>query len=168
MAEHSAAASAVIPGAMRFLSAWLIGTAAAYTVGSVAQSLFVISELVSVGAEFDFAMRMHVIFYDFTHLGFGGKYIWYGLNLAVGFLIAFPCAMVVARVLKLPIDLIAAVAGAVAIFTMITIVHDNSPSTIFYGTRGWDGMSAQIIAGALGGAIFAVSFRRLFAAGGRP
>jgi hypothetical protein len=40
-------------------------------------------------------------------------------------------------------------------------VHYNSPSTIFAGTRGWDGILAQIVAGAAGGAAFAIGLRRL-------
>lgn len=168
MTEQASDAPAAMDGVLRFIMAWLIATGVAYTVGSVSQSVFVMRELISVGAEMDLAMQIHVIWYDFTHLGWGGKYIWYGGNLAVGFLIAFPCALVAARFTKLPIELVATVAGAVAIFTMITIVHYNSPSTIFYGTRGWNGMAAQLVAGALGGAIFAIGFRRTTSTGARP
>jgi hypothetical protein len=155
MAERTARTAA------GFLTAWLVGAGVAYTIGSVAQSLFVMHELTSVGAVMSPAVRLHVIWHDFTHLGFGGKYVWYGVNLAAGFLIAFPCALLAARLLKLPIGLVATVAGAVAIVTMITIVHYNSPSTIFAGTRGWDGILAQIVAGAAGGAAFAIGLRRL-------
>lgn len=144
---------------LRLVVAWLVGAGVAYVAGSVAQSIFVIRELTSIGAEMGAGVWMKVILHDLGHLGFGGKYIWYGANLCVGFLIAFPCALIVARFLKLPLGLVATVAGAVAILTMIMIVNANSPSTIFAGTRGWDGMLAQLIAGALGGAIFAACFR---------
>ena len=144
---------------LRFLGAWLIGASMAYAVGSVSQSVFVIQELSAAGADLSASIWAKVIVHDLKNLAFGGKYIWYGGNLLVAFLIALPCAILVSRFLKMHLGLVAALAGAVAIVTMIEIVNFNAPNTIFAGTRGWDGMLAQVIAGAIGGATFAALFR---------
>ena len=140
---------------VRFLGAWLIGASVAYAIGSVSQSVFVMQELSAAGADLSVNIRARVIAHDLKNLAFGGKYIWYGGNLLVAFLIALPSAILVSRFLRLHLGLIAALAGAVAIVTMIEIVDFNSPSTLFAGTRGWAGMLAQVIAGAIGGATFA-------------
>lgn len=145
----------------QFLAAWLIGTVIAYVIGSVAQSIFVLRELAAAGAELTTGVWLKVIAHDLGSLAFGGKYIWYGGNLAVAFLVAFPCAILVGRLLKLPLGLVAAVAGAVALVTMIEIINYNAPNTLFAGTRGVAGMIAQVIAGGLGGLVFAVCLRRL-------
>jgi len=143
---------------LRFLGAWLVGASVAYAIGSVAQSVFVMQELSAAGADLSVNIRIKVLVHDLKNLAFGGKYIWYGGNLLVAFLIALPCAILVSRFLKIHFGLVAAVAGAVAIVTMIEIINFNAPSTLFAGTRGWDGMLAQIIAGAIGGATFAAFF----------
>ena len=143
---------------LRFLGAWLVGASVAYAIGSVAQSVFVMQELSAAGADLSVNIRIKVLVHDLKNLAFGGKYIWYGGNLLVAFLIALPCAILVSRFLKIHLGLVAAVAGAVAIVTMIEIINFNAPSTLFAGTRGWDGMLAQIIAGAIGGATFAAFF----------
>lgn len=159
MAEQADTGPAVVHGLLRFFAAWLAGTVVAYAVGSISQSICVMRELSSAGAELTTDISLQVILHDLRHLAFGGKYVWYGANLAIGFLIALPCAMLVARFLKMPVELVASVAGAAAIVTMIMIVNFNSPSTIFAGTRGWDGMFAQVIAGAIGGAVFSACLR---------
>jgi len=143
---------------LRFLGAWLIGAAVAYAVGSVSQSVFVMLELSAAGADLSANIWAKVIIHDLMNLAFGGKYIWYGGNLLLAFLIALPCAILVSRFSKIHLGLVAAVAGAVAIVTMIEVINFNSPSTLFAGTRGWDGMLAQVIAGAIGGATFAAFF----------
>ena len=143
---------------LRFFGAWLIGASVAYAVGSISQSVFVMQELSAAGADLSVNIRAKVIVHDLKNLAFGGKYIWYGGNLLVAFLIALPCAILASRFLKIHLGLIAAVAGAVAIITMIEIVNFNAPDTIFAGTRGWGGMLAQVIAGAIGGAAFAAVF----------
>ncbi len=143
-------------GIFRFFTGWLIGVCVTYVIGSVAQSLFVLRELSSIGTDLPAQILVKVVLHDLRHLAFGGKYISYGTNIAIGLLIAFPCADVVARILKMPLVLVAAVAGAVAIVTMILVVDANSPSTLFAGTRGWYGMLAQIFAGIIGGAAFAM------------
>ena len=143
---------------MHFLGAWLTGATVAYAVGSVSQSVFVIQELSIAGADITIDIWVKVIVHDLMNLAFGGKYIWYGGNLLVAFLIALPCAILVARLLKMHLGLVAALAGAVAVVTMIEIINFNAPSTLFAGTRGWDGMLAQVIAGAIGGVTFATLF----------
>lgn len=143
---------------LRFLGAWLIGASVAYAVGSVSQSVFVMQELSAAGAELSVGIWAKVIVHDLKNLAFGGKYIWYGGNLLVAFLIALPCAILASRFLRIHLGLVASVAGAVAIVTMIEIINFNSPSTLFAGTRGWAGMLAQMIAGGIGGATFAAVF----------
>lgn len=153
----------------QFLAAWLVGTVIAYAMGSVAQSIFVLRELAAAGAALTAGVWFQVIVHDLGSLAFGGKYIWYGGNLAVAFLVAFPCAILVGRLLKLPLSLVATVAGAVALVTMIEIINYNAPNTLFAGTRGLAGMIAQVIAGGIGGLLFAVSWQRLNqAAAGAP
>jgi len=146
--------------AARFAAAWLIGTLIGYGLGAVAQSIFVLRELASMGAELSAGTWFTVIAHDLKGLAFGGKYVWYGANLAVAFLIAFPAAMAVARFIKLPLALVAGVAGAVGLVAMIEIINVNAPNTLFAGTRGLDGMAAQVVAGILAGLAFAAVIRR--------
>ena len=160
MSATVSAARAGLRDMPRLLAAWLAGSIVAYVLGSISQSVFVLRELSGVTEGIPLQVWVDVIVHDLLNLAFGGKFVWYGGNLLIAFAIAFACAIVVARVLKMPLALVASVAGATALMTMLLIVNANFPSSIFAGTRGADGMLGQIIAGAIGGWVFSAIFAR--------
>ena len=144
----------------RLFAAWLAGSIVAYILGSISQSVVVLRELNGVTAGFPLQVWVDVIVHDLLNLAFGGKFVWYGSNLLIAFAVAFPCAIVAARVLKMPLALVASVAGATALVTMVMIVNANFTSNVFAGTYGVDAMFGQAIAGAIGGLVFFTIFAR--------
>jgi hypothetical protein len=82
----------------------------------------------------------------------------YGALTAVALLIAFLASGLVARFTGLR-TIVFAVAGAVAIFVMFTIMKSQLGTVGVFGARGTMGLGAQVIAGLIAGLVFAMASR---------
>ena len=130
-----------------------------YVLASVFQSLFVLATLEGTGVDIPLAAWLRAVAYDLYGLTFGG-YVPYGLMVLVGFLIAFPFAALVRKFLNLPQWLVYPLAGGTAMATMLYLIDINFfDGTMHAGTRGWMGFACQLLAGSVGGAVFAMGSR---------
>jgi hypothetical protein len=122
--------------------------------------------LISIGAEIPFALRMKTVFVDYI-----GLLPTYGIIIFIGMLIAMFTADIVAKTLQskrsksksraqeskqIPQIWVYALAGSLAIFTILAAMHPIMDITLIAGARGFSGLLAQSIAGAIGGTAFAV------------
>lgn len=87
----------------------------------------------------------------------------YGLVLTAGLAIAFPIAAGVKRVLRPLAPIAFPTAGAVAVYTAIWLIENVVGSGgvgALSGARGAFGLGLQMLAGAIGGALFSFLVRR--------
>ena len=135
--------------------AFLLSALVTYTLASVFQSLFVLQALEAAGAQFSLSVWFYVLVHDLYGLAFGGKYVSYGQIILIGLFIALVVAALCLRWIPLPRVLIYSMAGATAMATILYLVELNFYGlTLFAGVRGKLGVSAQLVAGALGGLTF--------------
>ena len=81
-----------------------------------------------------------------------------GALTAVALLVAFLASGLVARFTGLR-TIVFAVAGAVAIFVMFTVMKSQLGTVGVFGARGTMGLGAQVIAGLVAGLVFAMASR---------
>jgi len=132
-----------------FVSAVLITT----VLGSIAHSLFIQQawlQAAGAGAEIPTGERISWITHDLI-----GLQPLYGGLVAVGLLIAFLASGLLARYTGLR-TIVFAVAGAVAMFTLFTIMRMELGTVGVFGARGTMGIGAQMAAGLIAGLVFAV------------
>jgi hypothetical protein len=145
----------------RLAVAYLASVLTAYTLASVCQSLFVLAGLAHAGANMPRGLWLHTIWYDFTHLAFGGKYVSYGMTIMEGFAIALPVAAVIHKYSGWNRLLLYSLAGATAIAVILYALQIRFLGlALITGSRGTAGVACQLLAGALGGAVFAVLSKR--------
>lgn len=136
---------------MRLLAAFCGAVLLMAGLGTAVQTQFVLAALEAVGARIAFADRLSMTLDDLA--GFAPIY---AAVAALGFLVAFLVAGAVARRLKPLRGLIYAVAGAAAIAAALFLMRE-----VFFGVppiagaRSLAGQVAQILCGALAGALFA-------------
>lgn len=82
----------------------------------------------------------------------------YGALTAIALLVAFLVSGLVARFTGLR-TIVFAVAGAVAIFVMFTVMKSQLGTVGVFGARGTMGLGAQVIAGLVAGLVFAMASR---------
>jgi hypothetical protein len=82
----------------------------------------------------------------------------YGALTGIALLVAFLASGLVARFTGLR-TIVFAVAGAVAIFVMFTVMKSQLGTVGVFGARGTMGLGAQVIAGLIAGLVFAIASR---------
>lgn len=144
----------------KWILVWAVIAVLTGLVGSIFSSLRVISLLDNIGGQVGFGKGLSMVLYDALY--FGKLYIAF---IAIGFLIAFGVGSVLLLVLKLRNRtayrvIVFAVAGAVSMAVMLWAMKN-----VFFGTqlvagaRDGTGFFLQILAGILGGLIFALLTR---------
>lgn len=138
----------------RLLTAFLASAATAY----VFASAFYTSQVIAAQSEFSFVMTrgQQLSAYGDNLLGLAPTY---GVILTVTLLIGFAVAAGVKRVLVPLAPIAYPVAGAVAVFVMLWMVENlviSGGVGVLAGARGLVGTGLQMLAGALGGIVFAI------------
>ena len=129
----------------------LISVIATVFVASVISTNRVINSLAKVGGDSSLGDRLSMSFYDFTHFG-----TLYGIFIFLALSIAFAAAWGVFKVARFGRPIVYAAAGAIAMFTMLW-----SMEQVFFGipivagARDNFGLILQMLAGGIGGFIFA-------------
>jgi hypothetical protein len=143
------------PQFRRAIISYVAAVIVAYVVASIFQSLIVLVALDQAGADIPAGKWLHTLLHDlYGHTFYG--YASYGLGVVVGFFIAMPTAALIHKFSGLPRWFLYPLAGATAMATIMYIIKANFyDSTIFPGTRGSVGFGLQLLAGALGGFVFA-------------
>lgn len=138
---------------VRRLAAFVSAVLIAALLGSIAHSLFIQQAWLAsagAGAEIPVGDRISWITHDLV-----GLEPLYGGLVAVALLIAFLASGLVARFTGLR-TIVFAVAGAIAMFTMFTIMRMELGTVGVFGARGTMGLAAQMAAGLLAGLTFAI------------
>lgn len=138
-------------------SSFLACVLTAYVLSCIAQSIFVLTSLASAGAEITFGIALQTILHDLYGLAFSGAFFPFVLTVVAGFSVAVPVAALLVRYLGLAGSLVYPLAGAVAMATVLYLIQINFfyNMTFLAGTRGGLAYSIQLMAGALGGFVFA-------------
>lgn len=144
------------------LFAFALAALATYMVAAVSQTGFVLAGLHAAGADFTPAVVVATIFRDLYGLAFKGLFVSYLLLVAVGLAIALSVAALVKRWTAARGMIIYPLAAAVMMGAMLSLIKAVFFGiTLYAGTRGAAGLAGQMLAGACGGALFALCMERL-------
>ncbi|QDP00934.1 hypothetical protein [Thalassotalea sp. PS06] len=133
----------------RFLLPFLVSWLLTFSLASLFHSQYVVNQLVKVGVVVEFGDRLNLTFDDWL-----GLLPTYGTIIAVALLIAFGIAGWISKKLenyRLPLFILA---GIAAFITVLLAIESIMNINIIAGARGW-GFYAQLLAGAIGGYVFA-------------
>ena len=133
------------------IGAWLAAILTVVCLGVFFQTQNIISRLGKLGADVGFSDRLSMTAYDIGHLG-----SLYGIFIAIALALAFLAGGLVYRFAKLGRPIIYSVAGGVAIFVMLFLMKRAFFDIhIIAGARDSFGIAFQILAGMIGGWVFA-------------
>lgn len=136
---------------LKIMAAWVLAVLATVLVGVVFQTQNVIARLNDIGANVSLTDRLSMTSYDIIHLG-----SLYGAFIAIAFLIAFLSGGIVFHLAKFGRPFVYVVAGAVAMLIMLFAMKQVFFDThLIAGARDALGISLQMLAGAIGGFVFA-------------
>jgi hypothetical protein len=138
---------------VRRLAAYVSAVLITTILGSVAHSLFIQQAWIRAAgadAQIPTGERISWITHDLV-----GLQPLYGGLIAVALFIAFLASGLLARYTGLR-TIVFAVAGAIAMFTMFTIMRMELGTVGVFGARGAMGLAAQMAAGLIAGLVFAV------------
>lgn len=158
----------------RALVAFAFAVLATYLLASVLQTAFVLAGLAEAGARFSPSVVLVTVLHDLHGLAFNALFVSYPLLIAAGLAIAFPVAALVRRWTGARRRLLYPLAGAAMMGAMLVLSRLVFYGiTLYAGSRGAAGLAGQMLAGALGGLVFAlvldaVSHRRLTAQEASP
>jgi hypothetical protein len=140
---------------LRALIAYLIATAVTFAAASFAHTQMVLNELSAMGAPVDAGVRLSTALSDMIGLlAAGSPPGIFPVIIAIGLLVAFPAAGLVARLAPGLRWFVFMVAGAIAIFVIFTALKSALGTVGLFGARGTMGLALQMGAGALGGLVF--------------
>ncbi len=136
---------------LRTIAAFTASVATTYVLASFFYTTRILQERAAFAPSTP-AQQAEAYFADFI-----GLWI-YGAMIAIALLVAFAVAWGVKRVLKPLAPLAYPVAGAAAIFVMLTLVEAQlgGGAGVIGGARTAFGVALQCLAGCLGGAVFAM------------
>ena len=130
---------------------FIIAVLATVTIASIISTNRVISSLDSIGANSSFTDRISMSFYDLTHFG-----SLYGIFIFLAFMIAFLAAWGVYKIAGFGRIIAYSVAGGAAMFVMLWAMEQVFFGVpIVGGARDGLGLFFQVLAGSMGGFIFA-------------
>lgn len=136
----------------RFIPSWLAGAVATTVLAVLLQTQAVIGRLNGIGAEIGLGERLAMSAYDVFRLG-----SFYIIFIAIGMLVAYLFGLLVYRLAGFGRWIIFAVAGAVAMFVMLMAMKQAFFDIhMIAGARDGFGIGLQMIAGAVGGLVFAM------------
>lgn len=135
---------------LRAVFAYLVAVLVTALVGSVVQTQFNLAALATLGAEIDPGLRLSTTLDDL--LGFTPA--WGGI-VAVGLLLALPLAAWLGRRWPAWRTALCGLAGAVAVFTALGLMRLALGLSAVAAARSVGGLLALVLAGALGGWVFA-------------
>lgn len=147
----------IIRTILSFIGAWLLAALATTLLGVVFQTQRLLARLNDLDAGITLGERLSMTAYDLQH--FGSLYV---LPILGAFLIAMLVALLVSLWLRDARPVVCAGAGLVAMLVMLLAMKQ-----VFFGVqlvggaRETLGFALQLVAGAVGGLIFAAAFTRM-------
>jgi hypothetical protein len=150
---------------LRGLFAFAVAALAAHCVASLSQSWFTLQALQGAGAELQGRDWLRTMAHDLHGLAFRGSVVSYGPLLALALAIAFAAAGRVRRIVACSPWWLYPLAGALGVALLLLIAHRFAMGEhVLSATRTRAAQFSQVMAGALGGVVFAWLISR---AGGR-
>lgn len=142
---------------IRRIGAWLASILTVVCLGVFFQTQNIISRLGKLGVDVGFGERLSMTAYDISHLG-----TLYGIFIAIALAIAFLASGLVYHFTKLERPIIYSVAGGITILVMLFLMKRAFFDIhIIAGARDGLGIALQILAGIIGGWVFAHLTRNL-------
>jgi len=142
---------------IRRIGAWLAAILTVVCLGVFFQTQNIISRLGKLGADIGFGDRLAMTAYDISHLG-----TLYGIFIAIALAIAFLVGGLVYKFAKFGRPIIYAAAGGIAILVMLFFMKRAFFDVhIIAGARDGLGITLQVLAGVIGGWVFAHFTRNL-------
>lgn len=136
---------------LKRIGAWLMAVVTVATLGVTLQTQNVISRLSDIGADVGFGQRLSMTVYDIMHLG-----TLFGIFIAIALAMAFLAGGLLFHFTKFGRNIIYPIAGGFAIFVMIFLMKRAFFDVhIIAGARDGLGIALQILAGGVGGFVFA-------------
>lgn len=136
---------------LKRIGAWLAAVITVVVLAVILQTQNVILRLEDIGAEVGLGERVSMTLYDIMHLG-----SLYGIFIAIALALAFLAGGLLFRFTKFGRSIIYPVAGGIAILVMIFLMKRAFFDVhIIAGARDSLGIALQILAGMIGGFIFA-------------
>lgn len=135
---------------LKIVLAFILAVVAVTVLGAVAHTQFVLAGLTDLDIAIPLSERVSMTLHDI-----GGMGPLYGMIIGLGFLVAMPAAALVFRLAGTQRMLVYAVAGAAAVAVALTVMGMVYDITPIAGARSIAGFVVQMIAGGLGGLIFA-------------
>lgn len=136
--------------ALRLILAFLAAVMVTAALSAIAQTQFNLAALQELGLPMPLAVRLRTTVADLA--GFSPLYA--GVT-AVALGTAFPVAALLARLLPRARAFLFALAGGTGIFTALAIMNQLLGLTVIAAARSSLGLASLILAGALGGLVFA-------------
>ena len=140
---------------VRRIVAYLAAVATTAVLGSLASTHFVLLALTNLDVSIGIGDWLYAFGHDVVGMG-----TLFGVLVAVGFLIAFPVAALIARFVPKLRTWSYVGAGAVAILVIFLAMQAALETVPIAGARTPWGMAAQGLAGAVGGLVFTLLSRR--------
>lgn len=138
-------------GIIKRIGGWLVAVLTTVIVGITFQTQNVLARLGDIGADVSFGNRLSMTAYDIFYLG-QLYFIFVGIALAAAFL----AAGALCHFTKFARPLIYAVAGAIALLVMLLGMKQAFFDIhMIAGARDNFGIALQMLAGAIGGLVFA-------------
>jgi len=138
-------------GIIKRIGGWLAAALTTVILGITFQTQNVLARLGDIGADVSFGDRLSMTFYDIQHLG--SLYI---IFISIALAVAFLLGGLVYRFAKFGRPIIYMVAGGVAILVMLFAMKAQFFDVhIIAGARDAFGLGLQMLAGAIGGLVFA-------------
>ena len=139
-------------GIIKRIGGWFAAVATTVVLGVIFQTQMGLARLEGVGADVGFADRISMTGYDIFYLG-QPYFLFVGIALAIAFL----AGGLIFRFAQFGRPLIYAVAGSTALLIMLFLMKQRFFDVhIINGAKDAVGIGLQMIAGALGGVVFAV------------
>jgi hypothetical protein len=140
---------------VRWLLSYVMAVLSAFVLAAIFSTQMVLSEVQAMGVPVAIGTRIAATSHDLVGLA-----PLYGSIMAIGFLIAMPAAAGILRFVPRLYFLGYTLAGAVAVLCILLSLKALLGITVLAGSRGVLGFALQLVAGAVGGYVFAAFFRR--------
>jgi hypothetical protein len=144
-----------MPFLTRLLPIFLVSWLFTFTLASLFHSQYVVNQLVDVGVVVSLSDRINLTLDDWL-----GLLPTYGAIIAIALAIAFFVVLLLAKKFK-KYSMVLFVASGITAFAVVLVAIESIMNIhIIAGARGW-GFYLQLLAGALGGLLFALLTRAL-------
>ena len=137
---------------IRTILAFLLAVFAGFVAASLAHTQMVLHRLAAAGAQIGLTERLETVLADLIGMATGFLPI-----ISIGFLIAFVVGAIVRAMIGASAIIAYPLAGAAAMGAAMFLMSLQFEITPIAGARGAFGLALQVLSGAVGGAVFALT-----------